>query len=145
MKKAILFSSMMLLLISPMFASYYENSFDDFGSRMNAIRDGMQIYFVASVILNLVFLVVFFVLASNIGSIKRLLQGQQTGAKYIDAFTLGELQEFKGNKEKALDHYMDSYFFITRFKPQFKNQQIDKEKHLSQITAKIISLGGVIK
>jgi hypothetical protein len=93
-----------------------------------------------SVTLNLIVTIVFLFMASNISKIKKLIEHKETNINYSQCFTIGELKEFQGKKEEALDAYMEALFYVNRFLAKNPTQQELKNKET--IKGKIIALGG---
>ena len=96
-----------------------------------------------SALISLITLIVFFVMASNIGSIKNILQ-QEENKNYTSVYNAGELKEYVGKDQEALDLYMESYFLVSKLiKNNPKDPVVQKNKDL--IVAKIKLLGGQVK
>lgn len=97
-----------------------------------------------SALISLITLIVFFVMASNIGQINKKLDTKTAERDYIVAFNKGELKEYLGKKEEAMDCYMESYFLFSKFVKKNPNVTgIDKRRE--EITNKIKSIGGTVK
>ena len=65
-------------------------------------------------IISLIILIVFFVMASNLGAIKKDLRQLKTyiGTNFGDLDYLGKKELQNGNKEKALEHFQDLLFAL---------------------------------
>lgn len=102
--------------------------------------EGMTII---SAIISLVTLIVFFMMASNISRIRTLIELNSSNGQvtYQSLFTKGELNEFKGKSNEALDCYMEAFFIFDRI----KNKTSQDLKNETLIKAKIASLGGKLR
>lgn len=104
---------------------------------------------IISALISLVMLIVFFVMAANIGRIKNILisqteSGSSGNVAYVEAFNRGEIKEYQGKTQEAIDCYMEAYFLFHKYSK--KNPKISGlEKHREMIQVKIKALGGTIK
>ena len=108
----------------------------------------MEIFGIISGIISFITLIVFFVMSGNVGAIRRtvenLKQKEEPIINYAAPFNLGELKEYQGKNQEALDCYMEAYFFLNKYikkNPTDVNYKQNKDK----IAAKIVSLGGTVK
>lgn len=70
-----------------------------------------------SAILSLAMLIVFFVTASNIAAIKRTLMNALPNSQpYIEHYNHGQLNEYLGNKQAALNSYRIALFYSNNVK-----------------------------
>jgi|GEM_PF-4729300 len=115
--------------------------------------DSGLIVFLAG-ILSIIILIIFFVTAININKIKKILEeSNKKTSGYAEAYNIGELREFQGKKQEALDSYMESYFFVNRFIKKVQSENINIKypidiskdiKNKDSIKVRILALGGVI-
>lgn len=65
--------------------------------------------------LGFVMLIVFFITASNVGSIKTLVEkNAEKKTHYSEYYDLGELREFQKKKQEAIEAYTAALFFVSR-------------------------------
>lgn len=98
-------------------------------------------------LIGLVLLIVFLVMADNLGKIKRTLDlmRAENRVNYIKIFNKGELKEYQGKNAEALDCYLEAYYYISKYNPKGKTEKRQRETHWEQVRGKIIALGGTIK
>jgi len=107
----------------------------------------MEIVAFISGLISFITLIVFFVMSGNVAQIKRLLESskqKEEPINYATPFNLGDLKEYQGKKQEALDCYMEAYFNLNKYAKKNPTDQNCK-KHKDAITAKIIALGGTVK
>lgn len=104
-------------------------------------------------IIGFITLIVFFVMSANIGAIKNRLETMDamlrakmpnSSLNYIVAFDKGELKEYLGKKQEALECYMEAYYLIHKFIKK-NPTATDNKAHKELIENKIKSLGGTVK
>lgn len=109
-----------------------------------------QLFSLLSGIIGLITLIVFFMMSSNISKIRTLLENLNTNkptTSYVTPFNMGELREFQGKKQEALDCYMESYFLVNKFIKKGNVEGLDMSKDIKNkelIKSKIVELGGTI-
>ncbi|CAN5147956.1 hypothetical protein BH09BAC5_BH09BAC5_19030 [soil metagenome] len=99
-----------------------------------------------SAFVSLLTLIIFFTMAANISRIKKLIEFNQPkqNLKYIDIYNEGELKEYLGKNQEALDCFSEAYFLISKIMKSNPNTH-EGTKHKEMIVSKIKSLGGSIK
>jgi len=98
-------------------------------------------------IIGLILLIVWLVMADNIGTIKKTLQAIRVdnSMNYSKVYRRGELKEYQGKDQEALDCYLEAFYFASKTYVQGKKERRMKEEDLAKIRGKIIALGGNIK
>ena len=100
-----------------------------------------------SAIIGIIFLIVFLVMADNLGKLKRSVDVilKNTSDNYAKAFNQGEIKELQGKKQEALDCYIEAVYLIKKPAQLTKEQKKAREQHLSDIESKISRLKGSSK
>lgn len=98
---------------------------------------------IISGIISIISLIVFFIMSKNVAEIRKNLEAIG-GNSYASAYQKGELKEFQGKKDEALDYYNEAYFIILRLIRIQKNLAV-YSKNKEKIEKKIVMLGGTIK
>jgi len=92
--------------------------------------------FIIYAIIQIVFWVVFFYLAYNVWKMKQVITGREI--KFL--LDKGKRYDFAGNKQKAIEHYLEYIYFV-------ENQvwaDEHKQKLLDKVKKRIKELGGNI-
>jgi uncharacterized membrane protein len=116
---------------------------------MNNLQDNLEFASFVTGLIGLITLIVFFIMSKNISSIRKTLEGMNTDKPigYANAFNMGELREFQGKKQEALDCYMESLFLLNKFIKNSVTNGIDitkENENGKKIKSKIIELGGTV-
>jgi hypothetical protein len=103
---------------------------------------------IAAIVVNVILLICFFVMGSNIGTIKNTLHRMATsgggGINYSGAYTDGEMQEYLGNNAAALECYNKAYYLLAKYMQKNKHGDLEA-KNKKMIEDKIKALGGTVK
>lgn len=111
----------------------------------------MQDAMFISGLIGLISLIAFIFIAININKIKIMLENKEQEKKstnYANPFNMGELREFQGKKQEALECYLEAYFNFRKLEKSCIEKGLKMENgtnHKEKIKAKIIELGGTIK
>ena len=113
-------------------------------------NDTLEIAAFISGIINIVMLIVFCVMASNVSAIKKILEAQRVkNLNWSNAFNNGALKEYQGKNQEALDCYMEAYYRISKVIPTDANDGgvtlRSWERNKDAIKSKITTLGGTVK
>lgn len=95
-----------------------------------------------TVLVSIVLLIVFFVMALNISSIKRKLINieYQIEKNETKVLTLAHKEEFKGNNKEAINYYLEFLYDVIYNKNFLKD--MDKKESIQWLKNKIDTLGG---
>lgn len=92
------------------------------------------------IIIGLIVLIVFFVLAARVGSIKEILEHRAstpvTQTSYAQFYEQGELNEYLGKKLEAIEAYKTAWFYVEKIKTPSNSDSRNKEqikKKLSEL------------
>lgn len=106
-------------------------------------QDFLEIYAVIQGIVGFIAIIVFFVMADNIGRIRRMLTPQKQKMKDLNYSINREI--FKGNNEKAIDQLHEKAFYLAESpSDEAPGEEKRRLKKLSEVATKITELGGTV-
>ncbi len=106
----------------------------------------MEIIAFLSGVISLITLIVFFIMSSNVSKIKKIVEGlkhKEQRNNFGKPYKLGQLKEFQGKKQDALDCYMEAFFYLNDYIKKNPTDEMNLENK-QLILSKIEALGGSI-